>query len=168
MHTNQTSHKLAACQEDEWQARTTVATIVQRNGRYLFVEEFSDPKRPDRLLINQPAGHVEANETLIQAAERETLEETGWHVEVTDFLGVYTYQPLPHVTFYRMCFIANAITHEPSQTLDTGILKASWYTPDELAKKDNLRSPLVIKCVQDAVAGKRYPLDIVTEFLMTT
>lgn len=168
MQTNTTSHKQLARQTTEWQARTTVATIVERNGRYLCVEEFADPKHPDRLLINQPAGHVEANETLVKAAERETLEETGWHVDVTDFLGIYTYQPKPHVTFYRVCFLASAIMHDPTQTLDTGILKASWYTLDDLSKKDNLRSPLVIKCVQDAAAGKRYPLDIITEFLMAT
>lgn len=167
MLTHQTSHKQVARTDGEWQARTTVATIVERHGRFLFVEEFADPKQPDRLLINQPAGHVEANETLIQAAERETLEETGWHVEVTDFLGIYTYQPKPHVTYYRMCFLATAINHNPSQTLDTGILKASWYTPEELETKTNLRSLLVSKCVQDAVAGKRYPLDIISEFLLS-
>lgn len=165
---SQTSHKDIANADHHWQARTTVATIVERNGRYLFVEEFADKHQPDKLFINQPAGHVEANETLIQAAERETLEETGWHVEVTDFLGIYTYQPKPHVTYYRMCFIANAITHDPTLPLDTGILKASWYTLAELATKDNLRSPLVATCVQDAVAGKRYPLDIIREFLLTT
>lgn len=146
-----------------WQAHVTVATIVKKDSKYLVVEEYANG---GKLVINQPAGHVEADETLVEAAQRETLEETGWTVEVTHFLGIYTYQPSPEKTYYRYCFIAQPVSHDANLPLDDGIIAANWYNLDELASKPNLRSPLVLRCVQDAAAGNRYSLDIIQEFLL--
>lgn len=146
-----------------WMPHVTVATIVQDQQRFLFVEEQS--LSASHLVINQPAGHVEANETLIEAAIRETLEETGWTVEITHFLGIYTYTPPadPDCTYYRFCFIAKALSHDATRPLDTGIEQAIWMTLEQLEQTARARSPLVIRCVQDALQGKRYPLDIIFE-----
>lgn len=141
----------------------TVATIVENQGRFLFVEEESQGL--SHLVINQPAGHVEANETLIQAAVRETLEETAWHVEITHLQGVYTYTPPnnPEATYYRFCFRATALQHDADRVLDQGIHRAIWLTLEELQNTARSRSPLVIRCVEDALLDKKYPLDLIYE-----
>lgn len=141
----------------------TVATIVENQGRFLFVEEESQGL--SHLVINQPAGHVEANETLVQAAVRETLEETAWHVEVTHLLGIYSYTPpsAPDTTYYRFCFRANTLQHESDRVLDKGIHRAIWLTLEELQNTARARSPLVIRCVEDALLNKKYPLDLIFE-----
>ncbi len=146
-----------------WTPHVTVATIVQDQQRFLFVEERS--MAVSHLVINQPAGHVEANETLIEAAARETLEETGWHVEITHLLGIYTYTPPsnPATTYYRFCFLANPLSHDASLPLDTGIERAIWLSLDELIDTARARSPLVTRCVQDALDGKKFPLGIIYE-----
>jgi 8-oxo-dGTP pyrophosphatase MutT (NUDIX family) len=147
-----------------WMPHVTVATIVQDDQqRFLFVEEQS--LSANHLVINQPAGHVEAHETLIEAAVRETLEETGWTVDVTHVLGIYTYTPPadPDCTYYRFCFLANPLSHDAARPLDTGIEQALWMTLPQLEETARARSPLVIRCVQDALQGKRYPLDIIFE-----
>ena len=146
-----------------WSPHVTVATVVQDQQRFLCVEERS--MNVSHLVINQPAGQVEANETLIEAAVRETLEETGWQVEVTHLLGIYTYTPPsdPSTTYYRFCFLAKPIRHDPSRPLDTGIERALWLTLDELIDTARARSPLVTRCVQDALDGKKFPLDIIYE-----
>ena len=95
-----------------WQPHITVATIVEDNGRFLFVEEVKNDKR----VLNQPAGHLEANETLRDAAIRETLEETGWDVELTGVVGIYLYTaPSNGVTYQRVCFAAKAVKHHPDR-----------------------------------------------------
>lgn len=146
-----------------WSPHVTVATVVQDQQRFLCVEERS--MNVSHLVINQPAGRVEANETLIEAAVRETLEETGWQVEVTHLLGIYTYTPPsdPSTTYYRFCFLAKPIRHDPSRPLDTGIERALWLNLDELIDTARARSPLVTRCVQDALDGKKFPLDIIYE-----
>lgn len=145
-----------------WEPHVTVAVVVERDGRFLLVEEVSDRSA---VVLNQPAGHVEQGETLEQAAVREALEETGWEVTLTAFLGLYVYTPphKPDLTYYRACFLADAARHHPQRALDDGILRAVWMSLDELASSDRLRSPLVLKCVQDAVAGQRFPLGLVHE-----
>lgn len=145
-----------------WEPHVTVAVVVEHDGRFLLVEEVADLARP---VFNQPAGHVEQGETLAQAAVREALEETGWEVALTGFLGLYVYTPphKPGMTYYRACFLAEPSRHHPQRPLDDGILRAVWLTPDEIAASDRLRSPLVLKCVQDAVSGRRLPLDVVHE-----
>ncbi|HMU88334.1 MAG TPA: NUDIX hydrolase, partial [Agitococcus sp.] len=115
-------------------------------------------------VYNQPAGHVEHNETLIEAAKREALEETGFEVEPTALLGIYTYTPpnKPDTTYYRVCFIAKAI-HHYERPLDEGIIRAVWLTLDELVASNRARSPLVIKCIQDYLRGQSFPLSAIYE-----
>jgi len=137
-----------------FQPRVTVATIVEREGRFLFVEE----RINGRLVLNQPAGHLDANESLIDAAVRETLEETGWHVSVTELLGVYQYDAQDR-HFVRFNFVATALRHEPDRRLDDGIVQALWLTPEELLSYQSpVRSPMVKRCLDDYRAGVRHPL----------
>ena len=153
-----------------WTPHITVATIVQQNiseqdsgTRFLLVEEMS--LTLPHLVINQPAGHVEANETLAEAAIRETLEETGYTVSVDSVLGIYTYTPPndPECTYYRICFLANVESFDAVRTLDTGIVRAIWLTLEELKATNRSRSPLVIRCIEDALAGQRFPLNMIFE-----
>lgn len=145
-----------------WTAHVTVATVVQREDRFLLVEEHSEGF--SHTVFNQPAGHVEAGETVIQAAIRETLEETAWRVEITNLLGIYSYTPpmFPDRTYYRFCFLANALEHT-QQDLDDGIVQALWMTFEELQLTARARSPLVIRAIEDALAGKKYPVDLIYE-----
>jgi 8-oxo-dGTP pyrophosphatase MutT (NUDIX family) len=136
----------------------TVATIVVRDGRFLFVEESIGA----RTVLNQPAGHWEAGETLIEAAVRETLEETAWDVEPTALLGTYTYEPDDLAYgFLRFAFLAEPRRHHAQRALDSGIVRALWLTPEELRQEaPRHRSPMVQRCVDDALAGRRYPLTL--------
>ncbi|HEX6590741.1 MAG TPA: NUDIX hydrolase [Moraxellaceae bacterium] len=146
----------------DWEPHVTVAVVVEREGRFLMVEEEAEL---GRVVYNQPAGHVEKGETLEQAAVREALEETGWDVKLSAFLGLYVYTPPfnTNLTYYRACYLAEGIQHHTERALDKGILRAVWMTRDELANNDRLRSPLVLKCVDDAIAGQRFPLTLVHE-----
>ena len=137
----------------------TVATIVEDNGRFLMVEELAD----GQAVFNQPAGHLEADESLIQAALRETLEETGWDVELTAVTGIYLYTaPSNGVTYQRVCFIAKALKHHPDYQLDEGILRARWLTRDELlAVREDWRSELIIRCIDDYLAGHHFSLELI-------
>jgi ADP-ribose pyrophosphatase YjhB (NUDIX family) len=139
----------------------TVATVVEREGRYLFVEE----QTKSGLKLNQPAGHLEAAETLSSAAARETVEETGWTVEPTSLVGIYRWQaPDDGATFVRFAFAATPAAHDAARLLDEGIVRAVWLTYAELlACKTKHRSPLVLRCVDDYRAGRRVPLDLITE-----
>ena len=120
----------------------TVATVVEDQGRFLLVEELAG----GQAVLNQPAGHLEADESLIAAALRETLEETGWEVELTAVTGIYLYTaPSNGVTYQRVCFIAKALKHHPDYQLDEGIVRARWLTRDELMDlRDAWRSELII------------------------
>ena len=144
-----------------WTPHATVAAIVEREGRFLFVEEISRGKR----VFNQPAGHVDENETIENATIRETLEESGWEVKPTAIVGIYTYKaPSNGVTYYRFCYVCEALQEVPNAQLDNDILAAHWFTLDEVkAKQTQLRSPLVMKCLEDYLAGKCYPLELVYE-----
>jgi len=144
---------------NSFEPRITVATVVEQDGRFLMVREQADGK----LVLNQPAGHVEAGESVAQAAFRETLEETAWQVEVTAWLGLYVYQPKRGgAVYYRSCFVATPIKQDTGQKLDTGIIGAEWLTADELrACSKEHRSPLVMRCVDDYLSGRRLPLDAI-------
>ena len=146
-----------------WTAHVTVATVVEKDGKFLFVEEQTEGVT--HTVFNQPAGHVEADETIIEAAIRETLEETGHTVEINHLLGIYTYTPpmFPDRTYYRFCFLAQSIEHDVNAILDTGIVAAVWMTLDELIESARARSPLVIKAIQDALSGQKYPLSLIYE-----
>ncbi|ENV78768.1 MULTISPECIES: NUDIX hydrolase [Acinetobacter] len=146
-----------------WTPHVTVATVVEKDGRFLFVEEHSEGVT--HTVFNQPAGHVESGETLIQAAIRETLEETGHTVEIDALLGIYTYTPpmFPDRTYYRFCFLAQSVNVDLNATLDTGIVRAVWMNLDELQETARARSPLVTKAIQDALSGQRFPLSLIYE-----
>ena len=137
----------------------TVATIVEDQGRFLLVEERAD----DRDVLNQPAGHLEADESLTQAALRETLEETGWDVELTAVTGIYLYTaPSNGITYQRVCFAARPLRHRPELPLDEGIIGPRWLTRDELAAQpERWRSELVLRCIDDYLAGLRHPLTLI-------
>lgn len=144
-----------------WTPHATVATIVEKDGKFLFVDEMADGIR----VLNQPAGHVDECEPILDAALRETLEETGWEVEITHLVGIYTYTaPHNQVTYYRFCYAARPVRELADAQLDHGIIGPVWLSLEELkARQDQWRSPLVMKCVQDYVAGKQFPLDLVYE-----
>jgi len=138
--------------------RITVAAVIERDGRYLLVEELSG----ERTVYNQPAGHLEAGENLLDAVVRESLEETAWRFQPTALLGVYQWTGHDNgVTYLRFCFSGECGDHDPGQPLDRGIIRACWLTADEvLACRARHRSPLVQRCIDDHRAGKRYPLSL--------
>ncbi|HVT35836.1 MAG TPA: NUDIX hydrolase [Nevskiaceae bacterium] len=143
-----------------WSPHVVVASIVERDGKFLLVEE----RVNERLVLNQPAGHWEQGETLIEAARREALEESAWDVEPTALLGIYHYQPenLAY-SFLRVAFVAEARKHHPQRKLDDGIERAVWLTADEIAAQHaRHRSPMLMRCIDDYLAGRRYPLSILT------
>jgi 8-oxo-dGTP pyrophosphatase MutT (NUDIX family) len=145
-----------------WKPNVVVAAIVERDGRFLLVEEEADGK----VVLNQPAGHLDDGETLIDAVVRETLEETAWHIEPTALLGVYRWaHPTRNVTYMRFAFIARPLRDESGRALDHGCLRAVWMTPDEIrAAHARHRSPQVQRCLDDYLAGTCYPLDVLKEY----
>ena len=152
-----------------WQPDVTVATVVVDGGRLLMVEESVG----GRLVLNQPAGHLEPDESLVDAALRETREETGWNVRLTAFIGAYQWKaPAAEAKantnagrhYLRFAFAAEPVAHDPQRPLDEGIVRALWMTPAELeAAAPRWRSPLVWQVVADFLGGKRYPLDLVRQ-----
>ena len=144
---------------DIWKPNTVVATIVEQDGRFLFVEEEAD----GRAVFNQPAGHLDPGETLLDAARRETLEESGWHVEPTGLVGIYLVEPPGStITYQRFCFRARAVRHDAARALDKEIIRAVWLSREELvAERARHRSPLVLRCVDDYLAGHDYPLSLI-------
>jgi 8-oxo-dGTP pyrophosphatase MutT (NUDIX family) len=144
-----------------WKPNVVVAAVVERDGRFLLVEERSE----GQLVLNQPAGHLDDGESLLQAVVRETLEETAWHFEPQALLGVYRWRhPRKHITYMRFAFVGRVTRHEPQRALDDGIVRALWLTPDEIrAERERHRSPLIERCLGDYLAGQRYPLDLLKD-----
>lgn len=143
----------------EWNPHITVATVVEDRGRFLLVEE----EVGGRLVFNQPAGHLEPDESLPQAALRETLEETGWQIELQGVvsIGLYT-APANGVTYARTTFFARPLAHDASRPLDSGIRRALWLAPEEIRELGSqLRSPLVFEVVAQYLRGERHPLSMV-------
>lgn len=143
----------------QWKPNTTVAAIVEQNGKFLMVEE----ETAEGVRINQPAGHLEQGETFIQAVIRETNEETAYDFTPESLLGIYHWQrPSKDITYLRFAFIGKVGAHHPMQKLDDGILRAVWMSLDEIRASQAIhRSPQVLKCVEDYLAGKSYPLEVV-------
>ena len=136
----------------------TVATIVEDTGRFLMVEE----SRDGRIVLNQPAGHLEADESLIEAAVRETLEETGWTIDVAGFVGLYLFKADNGTTYQRSCFHGKPVSQDQARVLDDGIVRAVWMTVDELeARRADLRSHLVLDCIYDYLNKPLYSLDLI-------
>ncbi len=146
--------------EEIWKPNVVVAAICERDGKFLLVEE----ETAEGLRLNQPAGHWEKGETLMQAVVREALEETAHVVEPTDLLGAYTtYNPARDITYLRFAYVCRVTGFEPNTRLDHGIVRAVWMTPDEVAASPiRHRSPLVMRCIHDYLSGRRFPLDFVT------
>ncbi|GAB3504885.1 NUDIX hydrolase [Pseudoxanthomonas daejeonensis] len=142
----------------DWHPDVTVASVVVRDGRLLQVEE----RIEGRLVLNQPAGHLEPGETLAEGAVRETLEETGWEIAVEAFIGTYQWTAPGGQQYLRFAFAGRAVAHDPSRRLDEGIERAVWLTPAELrARAGDHRSPLVWQVAADWLAGRRHPLSLV-------
>ena len=142
-----------------WQPDVTVATVVVQDGKLLMVEE----RAQGRLVFNQPAGHLEPDESLQEAALRETREETGWDVALTAFIGAYQWKAPdseagPGRHYLRFAFAAEPVAHDAARVLDEGIVQALWMSPQELQQQHaRHRSPLVWQVVQDYLAGRRSP-----------
>ena len=138
----------------------TVAAVIERAGRFLMVIEQS----PDGLRINQPAGHLEPGESLIDACARETLEETAHPFTPNALVGVYLWRTAPSPAghgYLRFAFTGSVGEAIAGRALDEGIVDAVWLSADELAKRrTEHRSPLVMQCVEDYLRGRRYPLDL--------
>jgi len=137
-----------------------VATVVCRAGQVLLVEEEKDGGR----VLTPPAAHLDPGESLVEAAVRETREETGWEVRPTAFIGAYQWNAPDGTPFLRFAFAAEPLRHHPDQALDSGIVQALWLTPAALqADMARLRSPLVWQTVSDWLAGQRHPLSILRQ-----
>jgi len=145
-----------------WKPNVTVAALIERDGRFLLVEEETE----DGLRFNQPAGHLDEGESLAAACAREALEETAWGFTPTALVGIYQWpRPQGDITYLRFAFCGELGAHEDGRMLDAGILRAVWMTSDEVrATADRHRSPLVWQCVADYIAGRRYPLDLVRHY----
>ena len=141
-----------------WKTSVTVAAVIERDGRFLFVEEEAEGRR----VLNQPAGHLDPGESLAAACARETLEETAHRFTPTALLGVYRWHYAPQdTTFLRFAFTGTIDGVEAGRKLDSEITATHWLTRDELtAKRAMHRSPLVMRCVDDFLSGRRFPLAV--------
>ena len=145
-----------------WKPHATVAAVLEQDGKFLLVEEHT----PQGLLFNQPAGHWEPNETLPAGAAREVMEESAYEFEPEFLIGVYRWHSnASNTTYLRFAFGGRILAHHPGRALDKGIVRAVWMTLDEIrATQDRHRSPLILRCVEDYIAGKRFPLDLITHY----
>ena len=151
---------------ERWTPHATVATIVEKDGKFLLVEErrLINEQGEFGIVYNQPAGHVDEGESIMAAAIRETLEETRWQVKLKHLVGIYIFTaPANGITYHGYCFAAEALMHQAESELDDGILDAKWFSWEEIQTLNNLRSPLVKRCLQDHIDGKQYPLDLIYE-----
>jgi len=144
---------------EPWRPSVTVAAILEKDGRYLFVEELQEGRR----VLNQPAGHLDPGESLLAACAREVMEETAHRFEPTALVGIYRWvYPPAGVTFLRFCFTGRVLAVEDAP-LDKEILCLHWLDEKELQEKSSMhRSPLVQQCMDDYLAGRRFPLDVLS------
>jgi ADP-ribose pyrophosphatase YjhB (NUDIX family) len=147
-----------------WKPHVTVASLVENEGRFLMVEEAIE----GRLVYNQPAGHLEDGEGLLQAVTRETLEETAWNVLPEALCGVYRWRHEASAqTFLRFSFICRAQEEVRERTLDPDIERCLWLSREELARMHgSMRSPLVLRCIDDYLAGNTYPLSLLSDIAL--
>ncbi|MBS0337584.1 MAG: NUDIX hydrolase [Proteobacteria bacterium] len=141
-----------------WKPSATVAALVERDGKFLLVEEIADGRR----VLNQPAGHLDPGESLVAACARETLEETAHLFEPTALVGIYRWHYAPaDNTFLRFAFAGVLKGYDTARKLDAEIVATHWLSREELAAKADMhRSPLVMRCIDDYLAGRRFPLDV--------
>lgn len=145
-----------------WKPNVTVAAVIERENRFLLVEE----ETSQGLRFNQPAGHWEPDEKLTDGAIREVLEESAYDFEPEHLIGIYRWHaPQSDTTFLRFAFSGSLCGHHPERGLDAGIVRTVWMTLDEIrATQDMHRSPLILRCCEDYLAGKRYPLDLLVHY----
>jgi ADP-ribose pyrophosphatase YjhB (NUDIX family) len=144
-----------------WTPDITVAAICQKHGQFLLVEERA--KSTGEIVFNQPAGHLEPSETIIQAVVRETLEETCRHFVPESLIGIYRFVGENGKTYIRYTFFGSISEVDTNCQLDPDILRTHWFTPESIHANSSLRSPLVSICINDYLSGVRYPLDILKE-----
>lgn len=144
-----------------WTPHVTVAAVAERAGRFLIVEEAIDGAQ----VLNQPAGHLEAGESLVEAVKRETLEETAWQFCPSALVGIYRWtHPRSGTSYLRVTFCGDCTKHHPGQPLDEDVLRTLWLTHDELhTERRRLRSPMVLRCIEDYLAGRRYPIELLND-----
>jgi 8-oxo-dGTP pyrophosphatase MutT (NUDIX family) len=144
-----------------WAPHVTVAAVVEREGQFLLVEECVNGER----VLNQPAGHLDDGENLIEAVIRETLEETAWHFVPTALLGLYRWRhPRMYFTYLRVTFCGEVTRHDPNFNLDEGIVGNVWMSQRQVAAMpQRLRSPMVLRCIEDYLMGVRHSLSILCD-----
>ncbi len=149
-------------QNRPWKPNVTVAAVVERDGNFLLVEE----QTAEGIRYNQPAGHLDEGESLIEAVIRETLEESAWRFKPTALVGVYQHhQAGSGITYLRFAFTGELSGHEAGRKLDTGILRALWMPVAEIrTSRAKHRSPLLMQCVDDYLAGQRHPLALLHHY----
>lgn len=148
---------------ERWKPSVTVAALIEREGRFLLVEEHT----PEGLRLNNPAGHLDPGESPVDGCAREALEETGWQFRPTALLGIYLsrFQRAStgeDITYLRFAFRGELLAHDPQRPLDHGIVRTVWLTPQEV--RDSAvrhRSPLVLRCMEDHLRGQSFPLETV-------
>lgn len=145
-----------------WKPNVTVAALMERDGRFLLVEEETE----EGIRFNQPAGHLDAGESLVEACIREAMEETAHAFTPTELVGIYQWpRPQGDITYLRFAFAGKVSAGATAHPLDTGILRAVWMTVEEIeACAERHRSPLVLQCVRDWLAGQRYPLELIRHY----
>ena len=144
-----------------WTPHVTVAAVIEQHGRFLLVRE----RESGRTVLNQPAGHLEDGESLVAAVIRETLEETGWHFRTDAIIGMYRWRhPFKGITYLRVTFSGAALSHDAARPLDEAIEDTLWMNLPEIRRQPQmLRSPLVLKSIEDYLAGARYPLSVLAD-----
>lgn len=145
-----------------WKPHVTVAAVIERDGKFLLVEEETD----SGIRYNQPAGHLECREALTDAVSREVLEETAYRFVPKYLVGVYNWRnEAKDLTYLRFTFGGDIVGHDVGRPLDEGIIAAHWLTLDEIqARQASHRSPMLMRCIDDWLAGRRYPLDLLVQF----
>ena len=144
-----------------WQPDVTVAAICERDGRFLLVEELA--KSTQTIVFNQPAGHLEEGESIVDAVIRETLEETQRHFSPHSLIGLYRLKAQSGKTYIRYTFCGDVGDIDTKHELDSDIIRTHWLSLDEIRQSNKLRSPLVLACIEDYLAGQRYSLDMLRE-----
>ena len=144
-----------------WKPHVTVAAVVESGGRFLLVQE----RIGEQSVYNQPAGHLEDGESLVAAVIRETLEETGWHFEPESIIGLYRWQhPGKERTYLRVAFAGRGVRHDAECLLDPEIEEVLWMSAAEMRRQTgSLRSPMVLRTVEDYLAGSRFPLSLLAD-----
>mgnify|MGYP003477172399 FL=1 len=150
-----------------WKPNVTVAAVIERDGKFLLVEEEVDDGRGGvEIRYNQPAGHLDEDESLLAACARETLEETAWQFVPRQLIGIYQWRrPAGDITYLRFAYCGDLGAFDAQRKLDDGIVRALWLTPAEIeARRERHRSPLVMQCIADYLDGRRFPLDLVRHY----